>query len=104
MMDSQPWKAPKAARTGSSSAACRLGNGWLNSLTVYGRPASREAGRPYTVSEFNQPFPNRQAAELDPVLAAFGAFQGWESIMHFAYSHGRSCDAAGPSSFDINGD
>ena len=51
---------------------------------------SREAGRPYTVSEFNQPWPNRQAAEMrSDVLAAFGAFQDWDSIMHFAYSHGR---------------
>jgi hypothetical protein len=66
--------------------------------------ASREAGRPYTVSEFNQPYPNRQAAELDPLLAAFGAFQGWDSIMHFAYSHGRGWDNPTPGSFDINGD
>jgi hypothetical protein len=72
--------------------------------SIVNMAVSREAGRPYTVSEFNQPYPNRQAAELDPVLAAFGAFQGWDSIMHFAYSHGRSWDNAAPSSFDINGD
>ncbi len=72
--------------------------------SILNMAASREAGRPFTVSEFNQPFPNRQAAELDPVLAAFAAFQGWDSIMHFAYSHGRSWDTPAPSGFDINGD
>lgn len=72
--------------------------------SIVNMAASREAGRPFTVSEYNQPYPNRQAAELDPVLAAFGAFQGWDSIMHFAYSHGRSWDNPTPNSFDINGD
>ena len=64
----------------------------------------RESGRPYTVSEYNQPYPNRQAAEIDATLAAFGAFQDWDSIMHFAYAHDRNWDAPVPSSFDINGD
>ncbi|MFB3825525.1 MAG: hypothetical protein ACE15B_02105 [Bryobacteraceae bacterium] len=66
--------------------------------------AAREAGRPYTVSEFNQPWPNRQAAEIDPTLAAFGAFQGWDGIMHFAYSHNRNWDNGTPSGFDLNSD
>ncbi len=66
--------------------------------------ATREHGRPFTVSEFNQPFPNRQAAEIDPTLAAFAAFQDWDSIMHFAYEHGREWDRGAPSGFNINGD
>jgi len=66
--------------------------------------AAREAGRPYTVSEFNQPWPNTYAAEIDPTLAAFGAFQDWDAIMHFAYSHGRNWDDGVPNGFNINGD
>jgi len=66
--------------------------------------AAREAGRPYTVSEFNQPWPNRHAAEIDPTLAAFAAFQDWDAVIHFAYSHGRHWETQGPSGFDINGD
>jgi hypothetical protein len=65
---------------------------------------ARVAGQPYTVSEFNQAWPNRQAAEIDTTLAAFGAFQDWDSIMHFAYSHGRGWDGVLPSGFDINTD
>lgn len=64
----------------------------------------RERGRPYTVSEFNQNWPNRYAAEIVPALAAFGAFQDWDSIMHFAYSHDREWGTRLPSGFDLNGD
>ena len=64
----------------------------------------REAGRPYTVSEYNQPWPNTHGAEIDPALAAFAAFQDWDGIMHFAYSHGRNWDDGVPNGFNINGD
>ena len=90
--DSSDWRIRDTSAVGTGMSS------------ILNMAASREAGRPYTVSEFNQPYPNRQAAELDPVLAAFGAFQGWDSIMHFAYSHGRAWDNAAPESFDINGD
>ncbi len=66
--------------------------------------AAREAGRPYTVSEFNQPWPNTNGAEIDPTLAAFAAFQDWDGIVHFAYSHGRGWDDGVPNGFNINGD
>ena len=65
---------------------------------------ARQAGKPYTVSEFNQPWPNTYAAEIDPTLAAFAAFQDWDSIMHFAYSHGRGWDDGVPNGFNMNGD
>lgn len=65
---------------------------------------SRDNAKPFTVSEFNQPWPNRYAAEIDPALAAFGAFQDWDSIVHFAYSHGRGWDDGVPNGFNLNGD
>jgi hypothetical protein len=65
---------------------------------------TREAGRPYTVSEFNQPWPNSYAAEADPTLAAFAAFQDWDGLMHFAYAHSRNWDAGVPNGFNLNGD
>jgi hypothetical protein len=90
--DAHDWRIRDASAIGTRLAA------YLNIA------ASREAGRPYTVSEFNEPWPNRHAAEIDPTLAAFGAFQDWDAIMHFAYSHGRHWENAVPSGFDINGD
>jgi len=50
----------------------------------------RPAGKPYTISEFDAPYPNQYAAEALPILAAFGRFQGWDGIFHFAYSHNRT--------------
>jgi hypothetical protein len=75
--------------------------GWSSFLDM---AWARPAGQPYTVSEFNQPWPNTHGAELDPALAAFAAFQDWDGIMHFAYSHGRNWDDGVPNGFNINGD
>jgi hypothetical protein len=46
----------------------------------------RVYGKPFTVSEYNHPYPNQYAAEGLPLLAAFGAFQGWDGIFAFDYS------------------
>lgn len=74
-------------------------------LSTYLNVATKRIGlQPYTVSEFNQPFPNTYAAENDPALAAFGAFQDWDAIMHFAYEHGRNWDNVAPSGFNLNVD
>jgi hypothetical protein len=43
------------------------------------------AGKPYTVSEFNHPFPNEWAAEGIPIVAAYGAFQDWDAIMLYTF-------------------
>lgn len=77
------------------------GSGYLQYLH---KAFARQAGKPFTVSEFNQPYPNRQAAELDPTCAAFAALQDWDGLMHFAYEHGRQWDRNAPSGFNLNGD
>jgi hypothetical protein len=43
------------------------------------------AGKPYTVSEFNHPFPNDWASEGIPILAAYGAFQDWDAIIVYTF-------------------
>jgi hypothetical protein len=65
---------------------------------------SRESGRPFTVSEFNQPWPNTYGAETDPALGAFGSFQDWDGLMHFAYAHNRDWEIGVPHGFNLNGD
>ncbi len=89
---------PRDWRIRDSSAT---GSGLRTYLQV---AAARRAGRPYTVSEFNQNWPNRQAAELDPTIAAFGAFQDWNALMHFAYAHAAHWDLEAPSGFDLVSD
>jgi hypothetical protein len=43
------------------------------------------ADKPYTVSEFNHPFPNDWAAEGLPILAAYGSFQDWDAIVLYTF-------------------
>ncbi len=90
--DARDWRIRNSSGVGTGLAA------YLNMAV------SRAAGKPYTVSEYNQQWPNQQAGEIDPTLAVFAAFQDWDSIMHFAYSHGRSWDTKVPGGFDMNGD
>jgi hypothetical protein len=66
--------------------------------------SARPQGKPFTVSEFNQNWPNTRGHELLPPMSAFAAFQDWDGLMHFAYSHGRGWDANVPNGFNLNGD
>jgi hypothetical protein len=92
-----PWDSHDWRQKNQSAIATGL-------TELAGVAIEREGGRPYTVSEFNMPWPNTQAAEIDVVTAALGAFQDWDSIMHFAYSHSADWSTAVPNSFNINGD
>jgi hypothetical protein len=42
-------------------------------------------GKPFTVSEVNEPFPNEHDAELIPILAAYGALQDWDGIFFYTF-------------------
>lgn len=75
-----------------------------NWSTFFDVAAARVTDRPYTVSEYNQPWPNTKGAEIDPTLAAFAAFQDWDALVHFAYEHGRTWDSGVPHGFNLNGD
>ncbi len=54
---------------------------------LFGLAASRLAGKPFTVSEYNHPAPNDYQAECVPMITAFAARQDWDGIWLFAYSH-----------------
>ena len=45
----------------------------------------RPSDRPFTVSEYNNPFPNFYGAEGHPMLHAYGAFQGWDGVIAHSY-------------------
>jgi hypothetical protein len=90
--DARDWRRPNITSTSTGFAA------------ILNMAATREAGRSFTISEFNQPYPNSYAAELDPALAAIASFQDWDALMHFAWEHGREWDRDGPGSFNLNGD
>jgi hypothetical protein len=48
------------------------------------------AGKPYTVSEVNHPFPNQFACEGIPILAAYGGFLDWDGIIWYTFEPKRS--------------
>jgi len=43
------------------------------------------AGKPYTVSEVNHPFPNQYACEGIPILAAYAGFQDWGGVVWYTF-------------------
>jgi Carbohydrate binding domain/Secretion system C-terminal sorting domain len=43
------------------------------------------ADKPFTVSEYNNPFPNRFKTEMVHAIAAYGSFHGMNGIMFFEY-------------------
>ncbi|MDO5581874.1 MAG: carbohydrate binding domain-containing protein [Planctomycetia bacterium] len=55
--------------------------------TFSGLINQRVAGKPYTVSEYNHPFPNLYGAEGQPMLRAYGRLQGWDGVFEYTYNH-----------------
>ncbi len=73
--------------------------------TLSGLAVRRVAGMPFTVSEYNHPQPLEFCGEGFPMIAAFGAFQGWDAIYSFAYCHNDNFELRRIESFfDIKSD
>jgi len=70
----EPWSI------GNDSMVNSLGN----VLHIGGQ---RVLNRPYTVSEYNHPYPNQFGAEGQAMLAVYGRFQGWGGIFQYSYNH-----------------
>jgi hypothetical protein len=50
------------------------------------------AGKPYTVSEVNHPFPSEYGAEGIPALAAYAALQDWDGIFWYTFEPKAAAD------------
>ena len=60
----------------------------VNSMScILGLAGQRVAAKPYTVSEYNHPFPNQYGAEGQPMLRAYGRLQGWDGVFEYTYNH-----------------
>ena len=64
----------------NSAMSADAGGGTFGALAMH-----RVAGKPFTVSEYNHPFPNQFAAESVPMILAYAAWQDWDGV--FLYSH-----------------
>jgi len=74
--------------------------------TVVQLSRSAVAGKPYTVSETNHPFPNEYACEGIGILAAYSAFHDWDGIFFYTFEHGdpQEWNTKVPGHFDIRPD
>ena len=77
---------PKTRRRTFSIPNTPMVNDPLNS-TVVQLSRSAVAGKPYTVSETNHPFPNEYACEGIGILAAYSAFHDWDGIFLYTFEH-----------------
>ncbi len=60
----------------------------VNSMScIEGLAGERVLNKPYTVSEYNHPFPNPYGAEGQLMLRAYGALQGWDGVFEYTYNH-----------------
>jgi hypothetical protein len=60
----------------------------VNSLScIQGLAGQRVLNKPYTVSEYNHPFPNQYGAEGQLMLRAYGALQDWDGVFEYTYNH-----------------
>jgi hypothetical protein len=67
--------------------------------TLPGLALKRVLGKPHAVTEYNHAAPNTYAAESFLLLAAYGAFQDWDAVFAFAYSHNSEWDKRRMASF-----
>ena len=70
----EPWKI------GSDAMVNSLGN-------IFHLAGQRVLNKPYTISEYNHPYPNPFGAEAQTTLATYGALQGWSGIFQYSYNH-----------------
>jgi hypothetical protein len=61
--------------------------------------ATRVAGKPFTVTEYQHPAPNDWQAECIPMIATFAALQDWDGVFIFAYTHSAQYDSDRIDSF-----
>lgn len=96
---------PKTKRRTFSIRNNPMVNDPFNS-TVVQLSRSAVAGKPYTVSETNHPFPNEYACEGIPILAAYASFHNWDGIFFYTFEHKNPEEwgAKIPGHFDIRPD
>jgi hypothetical protein len=77
----QSWGSPWWIR--NSTVLGERDGGTLSGLSI-----KRVHGKPFSVSEYNHPFPNSFGVEALPLLAAYAALQDWDAIFGYTYADG----------------
>ena len=79
----------------SVKADWRIGNKAMvnnNANCIARLAAQRVLGKPYTISEYNHPYPNFYGAEGQPMLRAYGALHGWDGVFEYSYNNRQNAE------------
>jgi hypothetical protein len=85
------WQHPSFPRQPWSRTDWTIGNSAMlddpqrNTITALSR--SSFEGKPFTVSEYNHPFPNEYACESPLLMAAYAALQDWDAVYFYTFAH-----------------
>ena len=79
--DGEQWVSPWWVS--NSSVLSKSDGGTVSAMSV-----KRVEGKPFSVTEYNHPFPNSFNAEAYSVLGAYAAFQDWDAIYGYTYGDG----------------
>ncbi|SEK09687.1 hypothetical protein SAMN05216550_11837 [Paraburkholderia tropica] len=74
-------------------------------IPLIGAAFYRSLDKPFLITEFNQPWPNRQASEILPETVAFASLQDWSGLTFHDYAQTREgYDTKAPLEFSLAGD
>jgi hypothetical protein len=85
------WQHPRFPRKPWSKTDWDIGNSAMldapaaNCISQLSR--SSVAGKPFTVSEYNHPFPNEYGCEMPLLLAAYASLQDWDAVYGYTFNH-----------------
>jgi hypothetical protein len=85
------WQHPRFPRQPWSRTDWDIGNTPMldaprsNCISQLSRSAV--AGKPFTVSEYNHPFPNEYGCEMPLLLAAYASLQDWDAVYGYTFLH-----------------
>lgn len=96
---------PETGKQGFWIANTPMVNDPFNSSVVQ-LARSKVAGKPYTVSETNHPYPNEYTCEGIGILAAYGLLQDWDGVFLYTFAHEnpQRWETKTPGHFDIGVD
>lgn len=85
------WQHPSFPRQPWSRTDWTIGNSPMldepQRSTIAALCRSSVAGKPFTVSEYNHPFPNEYGCESPLLLAAYAALQDWDAVYLYTFCH-----------------
>ncbi|MBN1418183.1 MAG: right-handed parallel beta-helix repeat-containing protein [Planctomycetes bacterium] len=85
------WQHPSFPRQPWSRTDWTIGNSPMlddpRRSTIAGLVRSSVLGKPFTVSEYNHPFPSEYGCEMPLLLAAYAALQDWDAVYPYTFCH-----------------